>query len=363
MSNELGKNFKISIFGESHGDCVGVVIDGCPSGLPINVDDIQKEVDKRKSGARALATARKEDDKIEFFSGVFNGRTTGAPICLMIWNKNIDSSEYEFTRNLMRPGHADFPAFIKYGGFNDFRGGGSFSGRLTAAFVMAGAIALKLLKTIGVEIVAHTTEIGGIKAKPVPFEEIQKNIATNEATCADLEAAQEMITRVEQVRLEGDSVGGVIEGIAKGVPIGLGEPTFDTIEGEISKAIFAIPAVKGVEFGTGFEAARMKGSENNDEFIIKDGKVTMATNNAGGILGGISSGTPVVVRVAIKPTPSILKEQKTVNIKDMEPSTIKVKGRHDCCIVPRAAAIVEAMMAVTLCDLAIRAQKIPRVIK
>lgn len=363
MSNELGKNFKISVFGESHGDCVGVVIDGCPAGLPINIDDVQKEVDKRRSSTRPLATARKEDDKAEFFSGVFNGHTTGAPICLVIWNKNIDSSEYESSKNLMRPGHADYPAFVKYGGFNDFRGGGNFSGRLTAAFVMAGAIAMKLLKTIGVEIAAHIVEIGGIKAKPVPFEKIRKNAAKNEVTCADPEAAKEMIAKIEAVRAEGDSVGGVIEGIAKGMPIGIGEPTFDNIEGEMAKAFFAIPAVKGVEFGLGFASAKMKGSENNDEFELENGKVVTTTNNAGGILGGISNGAPIVARVAIKPTPSISKEQNTVDIKDMSPAKINVRGRHDSCIVPRAAVIVESMMAITLCDLAIRTQKIPRVIK
>jgi len=362
MTNILGKIFTVSSFGESHGDCIGVVIDGCPAGLEISVDDIQKEADKRKAKSKMLATARKEDDKIEFFSGVFNGRTTGAPVCLIIWNKNIDSSEYEFMRHLPRPGHADYPAHIKYGGFNDFRGGGSFSGRITAGFVMAGAVAKKLLKTIGIDIIAHTIEIGGITASPSDFSKIKKIAPGNEVNCADPDAAMAMIAAVEQAKHEGDSLGGIIEGIAVNVPVGLGEPTFDTLEGELAKSLFSIPAVKGIEFGSGFAAARMKGSQNNDSFIIRKGKVVTETNNAGGILGDISNGMPIVVRVAIKPTPSIYKNQTTVDLKTMKKASIKIHGRHDTCIVPRAVAVVESMMAITLCDFALRAQFLPRVI-
>lgn len=362
MTNTLGKIFTVSSFGESHGDCIGIVIDGCPAGLAISVDDIQKEADKRKAKSKALATARKEDDKIEFFSGVFNGRTTGAPVCLIIWNKNIDSSEYEFTRHLPRPGHADYPAHIKYGGFNDFRGGGSFSGRITAGFVMAGAVALKLLSTIGIKVVAHTVEIGGISAAPISISEIKKNVFHNEVNCADPDAATAMVAAIEQAKHEGDSLGGIIEGIALDVPVGLGEPTFDTLEGDLAKALFAIPAVKGVEFGSGFAAARMRGSQNNDSFVISKGKVVTKTNNAGGILGGISNGMPIVVRVAVKPTPSIYKSQTTIDLKTMKKAGIKIHGRHDTCIVPRAVAIVESMMAITLCDFALRAQLLPRVI-
>lgn len=363
MSNTLGKMFTVSSFGESHGDCIGIVIDGCPAGLAISVDDIQKEADKRKAKSKALATARKEDDKIEFFSGVFNGRTTGAPVCLIIWNKNIDSSEYEFMRHLPRPGHADYPAHIKYGGFNDFRGGGSFSGRITAGFVMAGALAKKLLNTIGVKVVAHTVEIGGITATPMDIGEIKKNTFRNEVNCADPDAAMAMVSAIEQAKHEGDSLGGIIEGIAIDVPVGLGEPTFDTMEGDLAKALFAIPAVKGVEFGSGFAAARMKGSQNNDPFFVKKGNLVTRTNNAGGILGGISNGMPIVIRVAVKPTPSICKSQTTIDLNTMKKADIKIHGRHDTCIVPRAVAVVEAMMAITLCDFALRAQFLPRVIK
>jgi len=363
MGNSLGKQFTITSFGESHGRCVGIIIDGCPAGLPITEEDIQREVNKRKPGIGMIATARVEEDKVEFLSGIFNGHTTGAPVCLLIWNKDIDSSEYERIRFLPRPGHADYTAFMKYGGFNDFRGGGRFSGRITATFVMAGAIARKLLNLIGVEVLAHTIEIGGIKAKPRGVDEIKENIDQNPLRCADLKAAEEMSRAIEKVKEEGDSIGGIIEGIALNVPVGLGEPVFDTLEGDLAKALFAIPAIKGVEFGSGFSAAGKRGSENNDPFTIKNGKIVTVTNNAGGILGGISNGMPIVVRVAIKPTSSIAKSQETVNLKNMESASLEVKGRHDVCIVPRAVAVVESMMAVTLCDFAMRAGLIPEVIK
>ncbi len=362
MENSFGKLFTITSFGESHGRCVGTVIDGCPAGLPISEEDIQREVDKRKPTS-PIATTRAEEDKVEILSGVFDRRTTGAPICLLIWNKDIDSSEYERTRYLLRPGHADYTAFMKYGGFNDFRGGGRFSGRITATFVMAGAIAKKLLNQIGVEVLAYTIEIGGSKAETKGLDEVRENVETNPLKCADLEAAKEMLQAIEKAREEGDSMGGIIEGTALNVPVGLGEPVFDTMEGDLAKALFAIPAVKGVEFGSGFSAAQKRGSENNDPFTIRNGKIVTVTNNAGGILGGISNGMPIVVRVTVKPTPSIAKTQETVNIERMEPDTIEVRGRHDACIVPRAVPAVEAMIAITLCDFAMRAGLIPRVIK
>ena len=363
MANSLGKLLVITSFGESHSSCVGAIIDGCPAGLPITVDDIQREVDKRKPGVGMATTTRVEEDKVEILSGVFNGATTGAPICLLIWNKNVDSTEYEKMRFLPRPGHADYTAFIKYGGFNDFRGGGRFSGRITATFVMAGAIAKKLLDLIGIEVLAHTVEIGGIKAKLTGFDEIKENVDQNPVKCADLRAAEKMSRVIEKAKEEGDSVGGLIEGIALNVPVGLGEPVFDTLEGDLAKALFAIPAVKGVEFGSGFSAAGKRGSDNNDPFTIRNNKIVTLTNNAGGILGGISNGMPIVVRVAVKPTSSIAKSQPTVNLKDMESASLVVKGRHDVCIVPRAVPVVASMVAVTLCDFAMRAGLIPRVIK
>ena len=363
MENSFGKLFTITSFGESHGRCVGIVIDGCPAGLPVSEEDIQREVDRRKPLASTASTARAEEDRVEILSGTFNGFSTGAPVCMLVWNKDIDSSEYEKTRHLLRPGHADYTAFMKYGGFNDFRGGGRFSGRITATFVMAGAIARKLLNLVGIEVLACTIEIGGIKARPKEPDEIRKNVDQNPLRCADPEAAREMLRAIEKAREEKDSVGGIIEGIVLNVPAGLGEPVFDTMEGELARALFAIPAVKGVEFGSGFSSARKKGSENNDSFIIRDGKIATASNNAGGILGGISNGMPIVVRVAVKPTPSIGRSQQTVNIEKMENATLEIRGRHDACIVPRAVPVVESMMAVTLCDFAMRARIIPEVIK
>ncbi len=363
MGNSFGKLFTITSFGESHGRCVGVIIDGCPAGLAITEADIQIDVDRRKPGQSMATTQRTEEDRVEIFSGIFNGYTSGAPICFMIWNKDIDSSEYEKMRFLPRPGHADYTAFMKYGGFNDFRGGGRFSGRITATLVMAGAVAKKLLNLIGIEVLAHTVEIGGIKAEPKGFDEIRENVEKNSVKCADLKAAESMVREIEKVKEESDSIGGIIEGVALNIPVGLGEPLFDTLDGDLAKALFAIPAVKGVEFGSGFSVAGKRGSENNDPFIIKNGKIATATNNAGGILGGISNGMPLVVRVVIKPTSSIAKSQETVNIKNMESVSLAIKGRHDVCIVPRAVAVIESMMAVTLCDFATRAGLLPRVIK
>ena len=363
MSNSLGKLFSITSFGESHGRCVGVIVDGCPAGLAVSEQDIQREEAKRWPGAGAGSTTRAEEDKVEILSGVYNGVTTGAPICLLTWNKDIDSGDYRKNRFLLRPGHADYTALVKYGGFNDPRGGGRFSGRLTAGYVMAGAIAKKLLGLSGMEILAHTVEIGGIRAQPRDFAEIRKNVDQNPLRCADLEAAGEMVKLIEKAKEENDSLGGVIEGIALNVPPGLGEPVFDNLDGEMAKALLAIPAVKGVEFGAGFAAAGKKGSENNDPFTIKDGRVVTVTNNAGGILGGISNGMPIVVRVAVKPTSSIAREQETVDIEKMETTSLSVRGRHDVCIVPRAVVAVEAMMAVTLGDFALRAGLIPGVIK
>jgi len=363
MSNSLGKMFTITSFGESHGELIGIIVDGCPAGQAITVEDIQKEVDRRKPGASLASTARKEGDRVEILSGTLEGHSTGAPICLVIRNRDANSGDYERAKSLLRPGHADYTTYVKYGGFNDFRGGGRFSGRITAGFVMAGVIAGKLLGLAGIEVLAHTAEIGGIAASPQSFDEIKKNAAGNPVGCADPEAAKQMIAAIEKARAQGDSLGGVIEGIAIGLPAGLGEPVFDTMEGELAKALFAIPAVKGVEFGAGFSGSRKRGSENNDPFTFEDGKIVTTSNNAGGILGGISNGMPLVVKVAVKPTSSIARSQQTVDISNMKAARLEVKGRHDACIVPRAVVVVESMVAVTLCDLALRAGLLPRVIK
>ena len=363
MGNSLGKVFTVTSFGESHGRCVGIIIDGCPSGLPIIEEDIQQEVDKRRPVIGMAATARVEEDKVEILSGVFNGHTTGAPICMLLWNNDIDSSEYEMMRFLPRPGHADYTAFEKYGGFNDYRGGGRFSGRTTAALVMAGAVAKQLLGLINVEVLAYTVEIGGIRAEPKGFDEIRENVGRNPLNCADRKAAEEMVRVIEKAKEDGDSVGGIVEGVMLKLPVGLGEPVFDTLEGDLAKALFAIPAIKGVEFGLGFSAVAKRGSENNDTFIIKNNEIATRTNNAGGVLGGISNGMPIVVRVAVKPTSSIAISQQTVHIKNRESATLAVNGRHDTCIVPRVVVVVEAMMAVTIVDFALRAGLISRVIK
>jgi chorismate synthase len=282
---------------------------------------------------------------------------------MLIWNEDVASGDYEKMRFLPRPGHADYTAFMKYGGFSDFRGGGRFSGRITAGFVMAGAVAKKLLRLIDIEVLAHTVEIGGVKAEPKDYAEIREHVWGNPVRCADLKAAEAMSVAIEKAGAEVDSVGGIIEGIALNVPVGLGEPVFDTMEGELAKALFAVPAVKGVEFGSGFSAAGKRGSENNDPFTVKNGKIVTATNNAGGVLGGISTGMPVVVRVAVKPTPSIAGSQETVNTESMKGESLAVGGRHDTCIVPRAVVVIESMMAVTLCDFAMRAGLIPGVVK
>ena len=363
MQNSIGRLFTVTGFGESHGKCVGVIVDGCPAGLPLVEAHIQQAVDKRRPGDNAAATARREKDKVEIFSGVLDGFTTGAPLCLLVFNEDIDDSDYEKIRFKLRPGHADFTAHVKYGGFNDWRGGGRFSGRITASYVMAGAVAAKVLAGTGVEIVAHTVEIGGVRAKPVELDEIKHKAGMDVLRCADPAASAEMAALITAAANEGDSLGGVIEGIAMNVPVGLGEPVFDNLDGDLAKALFAIPAVKGVEFGAGFASARMKGSENNDGFTAENGKISTVTNNAGGILGGISNGMPLVVRVAVKPTASIGREQATVDIRTMKSTSISVGGRHDVCIVPRAVPVVEAMMTVTLCDFAVRAGLVPRVIK
>ncbi|HJM36774.1 MAG: chorismate synthase [Dehalococcoidales bacterium] len=364
MNNSFGQMFSITSFGESHGRCVGVTIDGCPAGLSLAETDVQKEVDRRRPGKRPGATQRTdEEDKVEIISGIFNGRTTGSPICLLVWNQDIDSTQYEETRMTPRPGHADYTAFVKYGGFNDFRGGGRFSGRITVSYVMAGAVARKLLGCFGIEILAHTVEIGGIKAETKELDDIKRNLETNSLKCADSVATMKMIRAIETAQAEGDSVGGIIEGQALNVPAGLGEPIFDTMEGELAKAIFSIPAVKGIEFGSGFAAARKKGSENNDPFAVENEKIVTSTNNAGGVIGGISNGMAITLRVVFKPTPSISLKQTTINLKEQKADSVSIRGRHDTCVVPRAVPVVESMMAITLCDFALRAGIIPEVLE
>lgn len=360
--DSIGKEFIVTSFGESHGSCVGVVIEGCPAGIKLDIDKIQKDLDRRKPGANPeMSTVRNEEDRVEVISGVFNGTTTGAPICALVWNKDVVSTAYERRRFTPRPGHADYTAFVKYCGFEDYRGGGRFSARNTVGIVIAGSVAKQALGLIGVEVLAHTTEIGGIVARQSGISEIRKNTESNEVRCADNESAKMMVDALKKAKKEGDSLGGVIEAVALNVPVGLGEPVFDNLDGDLSKALFAVPAVKAVEFGSGFAGARTRGSENNDAFRIEDGRVITTTNNSGGILGGISDGMPIVARVGFKPIASIPRRQETVNMKELKNTEIEVIGRFDPCPVPRAIPIVESVMAIVICDFALRSHLLPRV--
>jgi chorismate synthase len=362
--NSIGKEFIVTSFGESHGKCVGVVIDGCPAGMPLSEKDIQPELDRRIPAQPKIVSGRIEKDKVEILSGVFNGFTTGAPIAMIVANKEADSSDYEAIKDLPRPGHADYPARLKYGGFNDYRGGGRFSGRVTVALIMAGAVAKKLLSAFDVDVLALTKAIGNMKMdKPLSLAEIRDNRYETAVRCPDVVCAKAMEDAIVKAKKEGDSIGGIIACLALNVPAGIGEPLFDALDADIAKVLLAVPAVKGVEFGAGFAAAELKGSENNDAYRIQGGKVVTLTNNAGGVIGGLSSGMPIVMRVAVKPTSSIAKEQRTVNLRSMEDAKIAVKGRHDPCVVPKAVPVVESAVATVLADHMIRAGLIPKVLK
>ncbi len=362
--NSTGKEFVVTSFGESHGKCVGVVIDGCPAGLTLSEKGIQTELDRRIPPQPKIVSGRIERDKVQILSGVFNGFTTGAPIAMLVLNKEADSSDYEAIKDLPRPGHADYPARIRYGGFNDYRGGGRFSGRLTVALIMAGAVAKKLLSAFDVDVLAYSKAIGNVKiGKTLSLEEIRERRYETAVRCPDSACAEAMEKAIMEARKEGDSIGGIIECLALNVPAGVGEPLFDALDADIAKILLAVPAVKGVEFGVGFAASELKGSENNDAYRMQQGKVVTLTNNAGGILGGLSSGMSVIVRVAVKPTPSIAKEQCTVNLRSMEDAKIAVKGRHDPCVVPKAVPVVESAVATVLADHMIRAGLIPKAMK
>ncbi|GJL78519.1 MAG: chorismate synthase [Nitrospinaceae bacterium] len=342
--NTFGKIFKIATWGESHGPGVGVVVEGCPAGLPIKEAEIQKELDRRRTGQSKVTTTRKEGDKIRIMSGVFQGKTTGTPISMWVENQDADSSKYELIKDLYRPGHADYTYQMKFG-CRDYRGGGRSSARETVGRVAAGAIAKKLLKRHKIKITGYTRQIGPLRAKKIDFNQIEKNIIR----CPDKTMADKMIDHIMKARKKGDSVGGVVEVVAQGVPAGLGEPVFDRLDADLAKAVMCIPAVKGVEIGIGFEAAEMLGSQCNDAFVMKGRKIATRTNHAGGILGGISNGADIVVRFVVKPTSSINKAQDTVTQKG-KTATIRVEGRHDPCICPRAVPIAEAMVALTLID-------------
>ena len=353
----------LTSFGESHGKSIGAVLDGCPAGLEIDEKEIQKMLDLRKPGQSLISTQRKEGDIVEIISGVFRGHTTGAPIAMIIYNSDQKSADYENLKTKLRPGHSDYPAMIKYNHFNDHRGGGRFSGRLTATHVMGGAIARKLLLvTLGIKTNSFTTQIGKIKMEDKFNEKMINSIYKNEVRCPEEETAKKMKVAILDARKKGDSLGGIIESVTTDVPIGLGEPIFSSLESDLSKAIFSIPSVKGIEFGSGFEGSKLYGSENNDLYTIKKGKIITKTNNAGGILGGLSNGMPITIRIAFKPASSIAQKQITVDIKTKRHATLQVKGRHDPCVVPRAPPVVDSLVALTLADHAILAGAIKSVL-
>jgi len=361
MSNTIGRLFTITTWGESHGVAVGCVVDGCPSGLALTLGDIQRELDRRRPGQSDVTTTRDESDTVEILSGVFEEKTLGTPISMLVQNQDADSSKYDAIKDTPRPGHADLTFRQKFGHV-DWRGGGRASARETVGRVAGGAVAKKLLETKKINVVAFTREIAGIRSEEeadLSVKGIRELIDSNPVRALDLTKAREMEDAIKEAANEGDSVGGVIEVHALGVPAGLGEPVYRRLDASLAGALTSIPAVKGVEVGGGFALSGMRGSEANDEFTLKGESVETSSNNCGGILGGISNGMPIVLRVAVKPTSSIRKPQKTVNLESKTPSEIKVEGRHDPCITPRAVPVVEAMVNLTLADHMIISGKIP----
>ncbi len=338
--NSFGRLFKITTWGESHGEALGVVIDGCPPRLDLSDEDIQKELDRRRPGQGKGSSPRKERDRVEILSGVFGGKTTGTPISLLIRNEDVDSSPYEEWKEVFRPGQADFTYQAKFG-IRDYRGGGRASARETVGRVAAGAVAKKILGKEKIEIIGYTVELGGIRAEKIDYSEIQRNFLR----CPDKNAAEAMEKKIEEVKLQGDSIGGIVEVLVRGCPPGLGEPVFDKLEADLSKALMSIGAVRGVEVGAGFRVARMVGSQCNDPI----GPKGFEKNDAGGILGGLSNGEDIVLRVAVKPIPSISVEQRTVD-QSMQPVSLKIRGQHDISAIPRINPVCEAMVAIVLVD-------------
>lgn len=353
MKNTFGNALCVTLFGESHGNAVGAVLDGLPAGLLIDVEYINKKLSQRRSSPD-ISTPRREADEFKILSGVFNGRTTGTPLCLVIENTDTHSGDYSELSSKARPGHADYTANVKYRGFQDYRGGGHFSGRITAPLVGVGAIALSALKNKNIFIGTHLLNCAGVS--DLPFSDLKEEVRLlDEKSFPVINdfSGDAMIEKIKRIKKSGDSVGGVLETAVLGVPAGVGEPWFDSLESIISHGVFSIPGVKGVEFGAGFSSAKLFGSEMNDEFFVKDGAVFSRTNNNGGINGGISNGMPIVFKTAVKPTPSIGIHQNTVDFKQMENTELLVKGRHDPCIAHRARAVVDAVTALAVCDMLI----------
>lgn len=350
--NEFGTKYRIGVFGASHGPCVGAKIEGCPAGSRISEALIQAELDRRSPGKGPLTTARRERDRLEVISGLRNGRATGGPIVGIVRNVDRDSSAYDAFLRVPRPGHADYPAKVKYGGHQDHRGGGQFSGRMTAALVIGGAIARQVLDKKNIAFVAQTIQIGDVAlTKEVPISIAEKMARASPVGCADRRTSALMVEEIMRAHEEKDSVGGIVKCTVSGLPVGVGEPFFASIESKLSEMMFSIPGVKGVEFGSGFRCAGMRGSEHNDQFIVRNGRIITKTNNAGGILGGLSDGMPIEFRVAFKPTSSIARPQMSVDVIDKKPVELEIRGRHDPCIVPRAVPVVENSCAAVLLDL------------
>ena len=355
MSGMWGSKIKLSIFGESHGNAIGITIDGLPAGFSIDMDKIMMEMSRRAPGKSSLSTPRKESDIPEILSGYFEGKTTGTPLCAIIRNSNTKSKDYSKLKDVMRPGHADYTGAVRYKGFNDYRGGGHFSGRITAPLVFAGAICKQILEVKGIIVSAHINSIGKIKdcsfLESDISDELLNSFKENELPLINTKLEDEMRQEILSTRSSGDSIGGTIECAILGVSPGIGDPFFDTVESTLAHLMFSVPAVKGIEFGKGFDISKMRGSEANDEYYLENGNIKTKTNNNGGILGGITNGMPIIFNVAIKPTASIFKEQNTVNIVTMEETTLCIEGRHDPCIVQRALPVIEAVAAIGITEL------------
>lgn len=354
MSNSTGKMFTVTTFGSSHGKAIGAVIDGCPAGLSLSENDIQIELNERRPGQNKLSTSRKESDNVQILSGIFEGKTDGTPILGIVFNKDAKSSSYDNLKDNPRPGHGDLCWNTRYGIY-DYRGGGRGSGRNTIGHVIGGAVAKKILKTLNIEVVAHVTQINNIKANPVELNLIKKYSRKNPVRCSDLEVATKMEEKILKLKQEGNSVGGIVETVILGLPSGLGEPVFNKLDADLTSALMNIGSVKGVEIGSGFKSAELTGIEMNDEFYLDENKnIKTKTNNAGGILGGMSNSMPIIMKMSVKPTPSISIPQKTVNLNIMEETEIIIKGRHDPCICPRIVPIAESAVAMVLVDHLIR---------
>ncbi len=353
MSSTYGEQLKLSIFGQSHGPAIGMTLDGIPAGFSVDLGKLQTFLDRRAPGGCYYSTSRKEADRPEFLSGIVDGHTCGAPIAAVIPNTNVNSADYCDFKDCPRPGHADYTAQMKYHGYQDTAGGGHFSGRLTAPLCIAGGLCKQWLETIGVRIGAHISVIAGVADDPLYVDWVSPDLDAISTVfpVINLESGKKMLAEIEKAKKDGDSVGGIVECVVVGLPAGLGAPMFGGIESRIAQIIYGIPGVKGLDFGSGFSGSYLRGSQNNDPYTVKDGKIMPLTNQAGGILGGITTGMPIVFQTAIKPTPTIVKEQQTVSFASLKTTLLSGKGRHDPCIVPRAVPVIEAATAIAVFDI------------